>query len=112
MKRFILAASLAAVVPAAFAQAPAAAPSAAPADAPKPKCEDPGPYPSRGVMRDVGRRETFLKAIDAYKTCMLNFVEERKAVIRVNETAARTAIESFNARMKSYNDEQEKAKAD
>jgi hypothetical protein len=30
----------------------------------------------------------------------------------VNETAARTAIESFNARMKSYNDEQEKAKAD
>ena len=63
-------------------------------------------------MRDVGRRETFLKAIDAYKTCMLNFVEERKAVIRVNETAARTAIESFNARMKSYNDEQEKAKAD
>jgi len=112
MKRFILAAALAAVVPAAFAQAPAAAPSAAPADAPKPKCEDPGPYPSRGVMRDVGRRETFLKAIDAYKTCMLNFVEERKAVIRVNETAARTAIESFNARMKSYNDEQEKAKAD
>jgi hypothetical protein len=110
MKRFILAAALAAVVPAAFAQAPAAAPSAAPADAPKPKCEDPGPYPSRGVMRDVGRREAFLKAIDAYKTCMLNFVEERKAVIRVNETAARTAIESFNARMKSYNDEQEKAK--
>jgi hypothetical protein len=110
MKRFILAVALAAVVPAALAQAPAAAPSAAPADAPKPKCEDPGPYPSRGVMRDVGRRETFLKAIDAYKTCMLNFVEERKAVIRVNETAARTAIESFNARMKSYNDEQEKAK--
>ena len=106
MKRFALLVALAIAAPAAFAQAPAAAP----VDAPKPKCEDPGPYPGRGVMREDGRRERFLKAVDAYKTCMLNFVDERKAIIRANESAARTAIEAFNARMKSYNDEQEKGK--
>jgi len=37
-------------------------------------------------------------------------VEERKAVIKANETAARQAIEDFNVRMKKYQEEQEKAK--
>jgi len=110
MKRFILAAVLAGAATA-FAQAPA--PTPAPAisvESPKPKCEDPPSYPGRVGMQTEDRRNRFVKAVETYKTCMLAFVEERKAVIKANETAARAAIESFNTRMKQLNDEQEKAR--
>ena len=79
-------------------------------EAPKPKCEDPGAYPGRVGMQTEDRRNKFLKGIETYKTCMMNFVEERKAVIKANETSARQAIEDFNVRMKKYQDEQEKAR--
>lgn len=106
MKRLVLVSLLALAASAAQAQAPAV-----PAvEAPKPKCEDPGVFPGRVGMQTEDRRNKFLKGIEAYKTCMMNFVEERKAVIKANETAARTAIDDFNTRMKRYNDEQEKAK--
>ena len=106
MKRFILAAALALGATVAAAQTPAA-----PAvDQPKPKCEDPGAFPGRVGMQTEDRRNRFIKAIDNYKKCMLDFVEERKAVIKANETAARAAIEAFNAKMKEYNDAQEKSK--
>jgi len=110
MKRFVLFA-VSMSTGAAFAQAPAPAP-AAPAvtvEAPKPGCKDPGAYPGRVGMLNENRRTTFLKAFEAYKTCMLNFVEERKATIKANETAARTAIEDYNSKMKQYNEEQEKS---
>ena len=105
MKRYILAAALAASSTA-FAQAPAAPV----VDAPKPTCEDPGSYPGRVGMQTEDRRNKFLKGVETYKTCMMNFVEERKAVIKANETAARQAIEDFNVRMKKYQEEQEKAR--
>ena len=79
-------------------------------DMPKHTCQDAGAFPGRVGMQTEDRRNRFLKAIETYKTCMLNFVEERKAVIKANETAARAAIEEFNATMKRYADEQEKAK--
>jgi len=79
-------------------------------DTPKPKCEDPPSYPGRVGMQTEDRRNRFVGAVDAYKNCMLAFVEERKAVIKANETAARGAIESFNVRMKQLNEEQEKAR--
>ena len=79
-------------------------------EAPKPKCEDPGAYPGRVGMQTEDRRNKFLKGIETYKTCMMNFVEERKAFIKANETAARVAIDDFNKTMKRYQDEQEKAK--
>jgi len=105
MKRFIVAALLSLFAAGAFAQA--AAPVA---DAPKPKCEDPGAFPGRVGMQTEDRRNKFLKAVETYRTCMLNYVEERKAVIKANEVAARGAIEEFNARMKKLNEEQEKAR--
>jgi hypothetical protein len=61
-------------------------------------------------MQTEDRRNRFVKSVENYKACMLAFVEERKAVIKANETAARAAIESFNVRMKQLNDEQEKAR--
>jgi hypothetical protein len=92
------------------AQASAPAVATKVVDAPKPQCEDPGAYPGRVGMQTEDRRNKFIKSIEAYKTCMMNFVEERKATIKANETAARSAIDEFNARMKRYTDEQEKAK--
>ena len=106
MKRFILTLVLSLFAATAFAQAPAAPVT----DAPKPKCEDPGAFPGRVGMQTEDRRNKFLKGVETYRTCMLNFVEERKAVIKANETAARQAIEDFNVRMKKYQEEQEKAK--
>jgi hypothetical protein len=101
MKRFLLAALLSGAA-SAFAQAPAA-------ETPKPKCEDPPAYPGRVGMQTDERRNRFLKAVENYKTCMLAFVDERKAVIKANENAAREAIETFNNRMKQLNEEQAKA---
>ena len=79
-------------------------------EAPKPTCEDPGAFPGRVGMQTEDRRNKFIKGVETYKTCMMNFVEERKAVIKANETAARAAIDDFNARKKKYADEQEKSK--
>jgi hypothetical protein len=105
MKRFILAAaSLTASI--AFAQAPA--PAAPVVDQPKHKCVDPGEFPGRLGMSQESTRKRFMKDIENYKTCMMNFVEERKAVIKANEVAARTAIEDYNAKIKHYSEEQEK----
>jgi hypothetical protein len=106
MKRSILTFLLSLFAAAAFAQAPAAPVT----DAPKPKCEDPGAFPGRVGMQTEDRRNKFLKGVETYRTCMLNFVEERKAVIKTNEVAARQAIEDFNARMKKLNEEQEKSR--
>ena len=102
MKRLILAAFAAAAT--AFGQAPAPAPVV---ETPTPKCEEPDKYPGRIGMQTESIRKRFLKSIETYKTCMVGFVEERKALIKANETAARVAIETFNAKMKVLNDEQE-----
>jgi hypothetical protein len=106
MKRYIVAAALTLAASNVLAQAPAA-----PAvEQPKPGCEEPGPYPGRVGMQTEDRRNKFIKAVESYKVCMMAFVEERKAVIKANETAARGAIETFNAKMKQLNEEQEKAR--
>ena len=110
MKRTVLTLGLALAATAVLAQAPATPATAPVVDAPKPHCEDPGAYPGRVGMQTEDRRNKFVKGVETYKTCMMNFVEERKAVIKANETAARAAIEEFNVRMKRYTDEQEKGK--
>jgi len=73
---------------------------------PKPKCEDPGPYPGRVGMQTDDRRNRFIKGVEAYRNCMVAFVEERRAVVEANQTAAKQAIEDLNARIKKINDEQ------
>lgn len=104
MKRLLIA-CLALGITSAYAQAPAA-----PAvEQPKPKCEEPGAYPGRVGMQTDDRRNRFLKSVENYKTCMLAFVEERKAVINANQEAAKSAIEAFNNKMKALNEEQSKA---
>jgi len=73
---------------------------------PKPKCEDPGAYPGRVGMQTEDRRNRFVKGVEAYRNCMVAFVEERRAVIEANQSAAKQAVEDLNARIKKINDEQ------
>ena len=110
MRYLPIAAAIALAAPLAYAQGSAEAPKTMTVESPKPKCEDPGEYPGRIAMQTESRRKSFLKGIETYKTCMMNFVEERKALIKANEMAARTAIDDYNAKVKHYNDEQEKEK--
>ena len=107
MKKTVIALALCMAAFPAAAQTPPAAPVV---DAPKPKCEEPPQFPGRVGMQMEDRRRRFERGLEAYKTCVLAFVEERKAIIKANETAARAAIEEFNARMKKYNEEQEEAR--
>ena len=128
MKRFFILAALAVGAPLAVAQvqyqspqpdrkiettpkadAPKAQPAAAPAasvDIPKHKCEDPGPYPGRVGMQTEDRRARFIKGVENYRNCMVAFVEQRKATVEANQTAAKAAIDELNARIKKINDEQ------
>ena len=76
---------------------------------PKPKCEDPGPFPGRVGMQTEDRRKRFVNAVEAYRNCMVAFVEQRKAVVEANQTAAKNAVEELNARIKRINDEQASA---
>ena len=106
MKRFIIA-IVALGASLALAQAPAPAPAAKPTvEMPKPKCEDPGAYPGRVGMQTEDRRNRFIKAVENYRLCMVAFVEERRAVVDANQSAAKQAIEDLNARIKRINDEQ------
>ena len=128
MKRSLFAAALALAAPIVMAQgmqyqapaperkieAPAAPASSSPAaavssvkvDMPAPKCEDPGPYPGRVGMQTDDRRNRYIKGVESYRNCMVAFVEERKAVVEANQTAAKKAIDDLNARIKKINDEQ------
>ena len=74
MKQLALAATLLASAGLAFAQAPAA-----PANVPKANCPNKPEYPGRMAMQSDLRRNAFMREIDAYKTCMMAFVEENKA---------------------------------
>jgi hypothetical protein len=107
MKKTLLAIAISLAAVPALAQTPPAAPAA---DAPKHKCEEPPPFPGRVGMQMEDRRKRFERALETYKSCMMAYVEERKASIKSHESAARGAIEEFNARMKKYNEEQEEAR--
>ena len=109
MKRIALAAILAATAGLAFAQAEA--PKAAPVpEVPKAKCEPKPEYPGRLAMQSDLRRNAFTREINAYKTCMLQYVEDHKAQQQAHLQAANGAIQEYNATMKKIAAEQEAAK--
>lgn len=105
MKRIAVAVLLAslAAVPAA-AQAPAAA-----SEVPKMKCEPKPEFPGRLAMQSDSRRRTYERELKGYQQCVTAYVEERKAVIKANESAAQAAIEEHNAIVKKIQDDQKAA---
>jgi len=109
MKRIALAAALLATAGLALAQAEA--PKApAPVDVPKPKCEPKPEYPGRLAMQSDLRRNAFTREINAYKTCMMAYVEDHKAAQHAHLQAANNAIQEYNETMKKIAAEQEAAK--
>lgn len=110
MKHAVLALACAFAASAALAQAPAPAPAPA-ADAIKPQCDPKPEYPGRLAMTVDTKRKSFERDMKNYETCMKAFLEERKNAIKANETAANTAIETYNAVMKKIREEQEAARA-
>lgn len=102
MKRTALALGLALGATMAFAQAPA--------DVAKHKCEPKPEYPGRLGMTVETTRKLFDRNMKAYETCMKAYLEERKAVIKANETAASAAIDEYNGVMSAIRKEQEAAR--
>ena len=109
MKRIALAAALLATAGFAFAQAEAPK-AAAPVDVPKAKCEPKPEYPGRLAMQSDLRRNAFTREINAYKACMMAYVEEHKAAQQQHLQAANGAITEYNEVMKKIAADQEAAK--
>ena len=99
MKRLSLVAAfiLGATTTIAFAQAP---------EIPKTKCEPKPVLPGPRMMEEPNVRKRFQLDLDTYKKCMNTYLDERKAVIKANETAANVAIEEYNGTMKALTDAQ------
>jgi hypothetical protein len=104
----------AAVAASATAQttAPAApAASTTPAAAtPKPDCSKPGEYP--GNLASDNQKRSWQKDFVTYVDCLKKFIEEQQALAEPHVKASNAAIAEYNAGVKAYNDQIQKAKGD
>jgi len=91
------------------ATAPATAAPASSAPIPKPECgAKPGDYP--GNLASDNQKRAWQKEYVAYIDCLKKFVEEQQALAEPHVKAANAAINEYNACVKAYNDEIQKAK--
>ena len=89
--------------------APAAAAPASSAPIPKPECgAKPGEYP--GNLASDNQKRAWQKEYVAYIDCLKKFVEDQQALAEPHVKAANAAINEYNAGVKAYNDEIQKAK--
>lgn len=88
---------------------PAAAAPESSAPIPKPECgAKPGEYP--GNLASDNQKRSWQKEYVAYIDCLKKFVEEQQALAEPHVKAANAAINDYNAGVKAYNDEIQKAK--
>lgn len=100
-----------AVQAAAQAPAPAATPpsAASTAPAPKPECGDkPGEYP--GNLASENQKRNWQKEYVAYIDCLKKFIEDQQALAEPHIKASNAAINEYNAGVKAYNEQVQKAK--
>jgi hypothetical protein len=102
--------ALAGFVSSAPAQMNAPAAAAAPAAIPKPTCTKPGEYPGN-LASDTQKRE-WQKEYVGYVDCLKKFIEEEQALAEPHVKASNAAINEYNAAVKAYNDQIQKAKGD
>jgi hypothetical protein len=104
--------AFAALVGQAGAQTAPADSSAAPASSapvPKPECgAKPGEYP--GNLASDNQKRTWQKDFVAYIDCLKKFIQDQQALADPHVKAANAAINEYNAGVKAYNDEIQKAK--
>jgi hypothetical protein len=103
MNRFTIAA--AALLAGASALAGAQQPAAAP-EVPRHKCEPKPVLPGQRMMADESVRKRFQRDLEAYKTCMKAFADERAAAAKAHTDAGNAAINEYNDTMKALQDAQ------
>jgi len=108
----VSAVAFAALAAQAGAQTAPAESSAAPASSapvPKPECgAKPGEYP--GNLASDNQKRTWQKDFVAYIDCLKKFIQDQQALADPHVKAANAAINEYNAGVKAYNDEIQKAK--
>lgn len=89
----------------------ASAQTAPPPDAAvaKPTCTLPGEFP--GSLATDRQRQTWQKEYTAYSDCMKKFISEQKALAEPYLKAYNAAIDDYNANIKVFNEQIEKARA-
>jgi hypothetical protein len=102
MNRFTLAAAVAALV----AGTASAQPSTP--DVPKHKCEPKPVLPGPRMMSDDSVRKRFQREIDAYKSCMKAYADERAAAAKAHTDAGNAAISEYNDTMKALQEAQQR----
>jgi hypothetical protein len=91
--------------------APVFAQTPPPSDAPvaKPNCALPGEFP--GSLASDRQRTQWQKEYTGYSDCMKKFINEQKALAEPYLKAYNAAIDEYNAHIKTFNEQIEKAKA-
>ena len=100
--------TLAAAAIAAFACAAASAQQPAPPEVPKHKCEPKPVLPGSRMMSEDSVRKRFQREIDAYKSCMKAYADERAAAAKAHTDAGNAAINEYNDTMKALQEAQQR----
>jgi hypothetical protein len=75
-------------------------------EVPKHKCEPKPVLPGQRLLADDTVRKRFQRDIEAYKTCMKAYADERAAAAKAHTDAGNTAINEYNDTMKALQDAQ------
>jgi hypothetical protein len=108
--RMFVAVACGGVAAAALAQQPTAPAASSPASAPAPKhgCAKPGDFP--GGLATENQRRNWQKGYVDYVDCLKKFINEQQALAEPHVKASNDAINEYNAGVKEYNAQIEKAK--
>jgi len=75
-------------------------------EVPKVKCEPKPVLPGARLMEEPSVRKRFQSELDAYKKCMTQYLDDRKASIAAHQEAANAAVDDYNKTMKDLQDQQ------
>ena len=106
--RIVVVAGFALASAAAAQQSPTAAPAAAAAPVPKHSCTKPGDFP--GSLATENQRRNWQKGYVDYVDCLKKFINDQRALAEPHIKASNDAINDYNAGVKEYNAQIEKAK--
>ena len=106
--RIVVVAGLGLASVAAAQQSPTPAPAAAAAPVPKHSCTKPGDFP--GSLATENQRRNWQKGYVEYVDCLKKFINDQQALAEPHIKASNDAINDYNAGVKEYNAQIEKAK--
>jgi len=106
--RILVVAGLGLASVAAAQQSPTPAPAAAAAPVPKHSCTKPGDFP--GSLATDNQRRNWQKGYVEYVDCLKKFINDQQALAEPHIKASNDAINDYNAGVKEYNAQIEKAK--